>query len=44
MKKSEIKKQSSKDDKVLNKIQMKQSKINQLCNKDNKTKTIMTKS
>ena len=44
MKQNRIKKQSSKDNKILNIIQMKQSEIKQLCKKDDKTKTIMTKS
>ena len=43
MKEIKIKKKSSKNDKIFNTIQMNQSEIKHLCNKYNRTKTIMTK-
>ena len=42
MKESEFKKQSSEDDSILNTVQIAQSEIKQLCNKNDKTKTTMT--
>ena len=41
MKQRKIKKESNKDNKILNTIQMKQNKIKQQCNKDDKTKIMM---